>query len=105
MFIDNTYSFFSGPEMEAFPPLPKTKKYVKRESTRMSQPNLVRYNPITQPHAELEDWVIDTSYGYFSCPSFHPEPVVKEIRHNVDNATPPPLPKQIETEGYSYFGI
>ena len=103
--IDNTYSFFSGPEFETLPSLPKSKKYVKRESTQLSQPETVNYQHLSAQTTAVEEWVTDTSYGFFSCPSLHPEPVMKEIKPIARVATPPPQhPKQMEDlDGYSFF--
>lgn len=104
MTIDTTYSFFSAPDMETLPPLPKSRKYVKRESTRMSQPEIVTYHPTAQTNA-VEEWLLDASYGFFSSPSLHPEPIFKEKKRSATVATPPLHPKQVDYEGYSYFGI
>jgi hypothetical protein len=102
--IDTTYSFFSSPELETIPPLSKTKNYVKRESARMSQPDLVSYQKRT-PSTAVEEWALDASYGYFSCPSLHPEPVhLSEYPPTKEEASIFRT-AQVAYEGYSYFGI
>lgn len=95
--IDATYSFFSSPELDLIPSIRKTTTncYVKRESTRtMSQPeeetntitSYQQYHPAAQANA-VERWVLDASYGYFSSPSLHQEPIRNETDHGAAGAS------------------
>jgi hypothetical protein len=79
---------------------------LKRESTRVSQTEeTVTYHPTTQTTA-VEEWVLDTTYGYFSCPSNHPEPVhTKDCPVSRKTEASPSQPRQHHYEGYSFFGI
>ena len=103
--VDNTYSFFAGPDFEAVraPPGPKHMS-VEKKSSRMSCPELSLLHQDTTISIAIEEWTNDYSYGFFSSPTLNPEPI------NKPNSVVS-IPKINEGkasanyDGYSFFGI
>ena len=104
--MDMSYSFFSAPESESgydttpragYNPSESASKHERSTGMENADDNSMEYginchhnnNTAGWPSSvtlsdnngssiptQVDIWIPDSSYGYFSCPSFHPEPVI-----------------------------
>lgn len=108
--VDASYAFFDCPTLELLPVRKVASKHFAKSETPNSDIDIVTYRPGSgsKTHA-TEDWVIDTSYGYFERPTLELEPIHYEPKQiHKTPAMGVILEHERSTElmdGYSFFGV
>mmetsp|Transcript_31287 Transcript_31287/g.52175 ORF Transcript_31287/g.52175 Transcript_31287/m.52175 type:complete len:132 (+) Transcript_31287:329-724(+) len=129
--VDTSYAYFSAPDEQVLPTVHSIKTIEKEQRTpRPSYADIISYTPssresrlshtyssgstLLEEGLFREEWVTDYSYGYFDCPSVHPEPSIHKAAEVEVDQTQKPMSKTPANsrrssldslEGYSFFGI